>query len=126
MKNFLEPISFVATAHPQEAKAFYGDVLGMELVEDSPFALVFSEGGQMLRIQKVPQLSPASYTVHGWRVADIEQQIARLASKGVEFLTFERLEQSASGVWTSPDGHKVAWFRDPSGNNLSLTQFAPE
>lgn len=122
--NSRKPISFIGTSRPTEAVSFYRDVLELELIEDTPFALVFSDGGQMLRVQKLPELAPAQHTVHGWQVTDIEIEIISLAGKGVGFLRFERLEQSPSGVWTSPDGHKVAWFKDPCGNNLSLTQFA--
>lgn len=124
MTKSRRPISFVATSEPEKAKTFYGEVLGLELIETSPYALVFSDGGNMLRIQIVAELCPAPHTVHGWQVADIEQEIEGLASKRVEFLTFDQLGQNASGVWTSPDGHKIAWFKDPSGNILSLTQFS--
>jgi len=119
-----QPVSFVAAADAGRALRFYRDVMGLELVEDTPFALVFSDNGQMLRVQKVRDHAPAAHTVHGWSVDDIEAEIANLTSKGVEFLRFEHLDQSPLGVWTSPDGHKVAWFKDPDENNLSLTQFA--
>lgn len=124
MEGSCQPISFIATAHAEEALRFYQDVLGLALVENTPFALVFSDAGHMLRIQKVREHVPAPHTVHGWEVADIEGEIRELASKGVQFLRYERLDQSPLGVWTSPDGHRVAWFSDPSENNLSLTQFA--
>lgn len=118
-----QPISFLATNRPGETASFYTDVLGLELVEDSPFALVFDDGGHMLRVQKVPEHDPASHTVHGWRVADINRDIRDLMTNGVEFSFFAGLDQSDLGVWTTPTGHKVAWFKDPAGNNLSLTQF---
>ena len=118
------PISFVATTEPDIAKVFYGQVLGLNLCEASPFALVFDDGAHTLRVQIVTELTPASHTVHGWEVTDIEREIAALASKGVVFLTFDQLPQNTIGVWTSPDHHKIAWFKDPSGNILSLTQFA--
>lgn len=123
MTNSRTPISFVATDHPETAKMFYRDTLGLELIESSPYALAFSDGGHMLRVQIVAEHIPVSHTVHGWQVADIEQEITALRSKGVEFLTFDQLEQNASGVWTSPGGHKIAWLKDPSGNVLSLTEY---
>lgn len=119
-----QPISFVATTEPEKSEAFYRDVLGLKLVEKSPYALVFSDGENMLRVQIVADLSPASHTVHGWQVTDIERDIKELASKGVVFLIFDQLSQNASGVWTTPDGNKIAWFRDPSGNILSFTEFS--
>ncbi len=119
-----KPISFLATAKPSQAKVFYGGVLGLPLIDKSPYALVFDDNGVMLRVQIVRELTPAPYTVHGWQVAGIEVQIAALVSKGVVFLHFDQLTQSISAVWTSPEGHKIAWFKDPDGNILSLTQIA--
>ena len=124
MMNSRRPISFVATSKPKMAKAFYGEVLGLKLLEHSPYALVFSDGENMLRVQIVTELCPVLHTVHGWQVTNIEREIKELASKGVEFLTFKQLGQNTLGVWKSPDGHKIAWFKDPSGNILSLTEFS--
>lgn len=118
-----KPISFLGTSDSDNSKVFYSDVLGLELIEDTEFALVFRDAGHMLRIQKLEKLEPAPYTSHGWQVDDIERSIAELTSKGVEFSRFDRLEHSPSGVWVSPSGDRVAWFKDPCGNNLSLTQF---
>lgn len=77
----------------------------------------------MLRVQIVAQLRPAAHTVHGWQVSDIHKEIESLAAKGVAFLAFDQLGQDEHGVWTTPDGSKIAWFKDPDGNTLSLTQF---
>lgn len=120
------PVSFVATSDPEQAKVFYRDVMGLTLLETSPYALVFDDGGALLRVQIVSELSEVSHTAHGWQVTDIDHEIETLASKGVVFLTFEPLAQSPSGIWTSPDGHKIAWFRDPSKNILSLTQYVQQ
>jgi catechol 2,3-dioxygenase-like lactoylglutathione lyase family enzyme len=118
-----EVMCFVATARPDAALAFYRDILGLRLTEDSPFALVFETGERMLRVQKVAQVAPVPNTVLGWKVADIHREIRELEGKGVAFTRFDGLLQDEGGVWTSPAGHKIAWFRDPDGNNLSLTQF---
>jgi catechol 2,3-dioxygenase-like lactoylglutathione lyase family enzyme len=118
-------IAFVATAQPDRALKFYGEVLGLNLVEDSPFAFVFDVGGRMLRIQKVQTLVPAPHTALGWSVPDIRGAIESLMSRGVTFERYPGMLQDELGVWTSPDGHKVAWFRDADGNNLSLTEFRP-
>ena len=117
------PISFIATDAPDQAKVFYGESLDLKLTEASPYALVFADGDQMLRVQIVPDFQPVSYTVHGWEVANIEVEIERLVSKGGAFERFEHMEQSDAGVWTTPDGNKIAWFKDPCGNMLSLTEF---
>lgn len=119
-------ISFVATAAPAQAAAFYRDVLGFTLVEDTPFALVFDLGrGRMLRVQKVQALTPAPHTLLGWDVADIAAEAAALAARGVAFNRYPYFEQDAAGIWTTPAGDQVAWFNDPDGNVLSLTQFGP-
>ena len=116
-------IAFVATKHPERAKTFYSSVLGLRLVSDTPFAIVFDARGTMLRISKVAELTPASYTVLGWKVPDVRATMQDLANKGVTFERYKGLPQDESGIWTSPDGHRIAWFKDPDGNTLSLTQF---
>ncbi len=98
--------------------------MGLALDDESPFALVFLDRGHMLRVQIVPSITPANFTVYVWQVEDIETAIKKLASKGVVFEVFESLPQNDLGVWSTPDGSKIAWFKDPCGNTLSLTQFA--
>lgn len=116
-------MAFVATAHPDEARRFYEEVLGLSLVADEPFALVFDLGGVMLRVQKVESLTPQTFTVLGWRVEDIAAAVQALRGRGVTFQRYEGMGQDAMDVWQSPGGARVAWFRDPDGNTLSLTQF---
>jgi catechol 2,3-dioxygenase-like lactoylglutathione lyase family enzyme len=118
-------ISFVATQNPADALKFYQETLGLKLIVDDPFALVFDANGTMLRVQKVPELLPARQTVLGWEVADIAAKTQELAKRGVRFERFDGLSQDAAGIWTTPSGAKVAWFKDPDGNTLSLTQFHP-
>lgn len=117
-------ISFVATRNPTAARSFYERILGLRLVADEHFALVFDVNGRMLRIAKTNELTPAAHTVLGWEVEDIESKVKDLRARGVAFVRFENMPQDALGIWTSPSGAKVAWFRDPDGNNLSLTQFS--
>ena len=117
-------VLFLPTAKPDQALAFYRDVLGLPLVEDSPFAIVFRVGKHMLRIQKLSAHTPGAHTVLGWGVGDIRAEIAGLATRGVAFNRYPRLDQDEHGVWTAPGGDQVAWFNDPDGNSLSLTQFA--
>jgi catechol 2,3-dioxygenase-like lactoylglutathione lyase family enzyme len=116
-------IAFVATAKPDSALRFYRDTLGLSLVEDSPFALVFDAGGTMIRLQKVPQVMVAPYTALGWNVEDIEKTIVWLTARGVTFERFPGMVQSDTCVWRSPSGAAIAWFRDPDRNILSLTQY---
>ena len=98
--------------------------MGLELIESSPYALAFKDGDNSLRVQIVDGFTAAAHTVHGWHVTNIKAEVSALRSKGVVFEMFDRLDQSPEGVWSSPSGAKIAWFKDPSGNLLSLTQFA--
>jgi catechol 2,3-dioxygenase-like lactoylglutathione lyase family enzyme len=115
-------IAFVATTDPPRAKAFYARTLGLRFVSEDPFALVFDAAGTMLRVAVVPQLKPAGYTVLGWLVPDIRRAIRGLVRRGVAFERFDGFGQDEDGIWASPSGARVAWFRDPDGNMLSLTQ----
>jgi catechol 2,3-dioxygenase-like lactoylglutathione lyase family enzyme len=115
-------IAFVATSNPPRAKAFYAKTLGLRFVSEDPFALVFDAAGTMLRVAVVPQLKPAGYTVLGWLVPDIRRAVRRLVRRGVAFERFDGFGQDQDGIWASPSGASVAWFRDPDGNMLSLTQ----
>ncbi|MBS1857878.1 MAG: VOC family protein [Acidobacteria bacterium] len=116
-------IAFVSTRDPARARLFYGDTLGLRLLaEQLPFALVFDAHGTMLRVTVVTDLTPPPYTVLGWRVADIAAAAAALRNAGVQFVRYPGMPQDEHGVWTSPDGSKVAWFKDPDGNTLSISE----
>ncbi len=119
-----ELMAFVATTRPAAAKAFYADILGLTLLEDSPFALVFRSGAATLRIQKVEAFSPFPFTALGWRVDDVAAKLRDLAAHGVACERYGFLAQDAAGIWTAPNGDRIAWFKDPDGNVLSLAQFA--
>ncbi len=118
-----ELIAFAATAQPGRARKFYGEILGLELVEETPAALVFDARGTTLRIATVGEFAPAPFTVLGWRTRDLRATMAELGRRGVTFEKYPGLTQDPAGVWTSPDGALVAWFKDADGNTLSLTQF---
>jgi predicted enzyme related to lactoylglutathione lyase len=120
-----ELVAFAATADLRRAREFYEQVLGLTVTEDSDFACVFDARGTMLRLTAVQQVAPPGYTVLGWRVTDITATVAGLAARGVAFTRYDGLDQDENGVWTTPGGDQVAWFTDPDGNTLSLTQFAP-
>jgi predicted enzyme related to lactoylglutathione lyase len=115
-------ISFIATARSQDAKAFYKDVLRLPLRSEDKFAIVFDLGQGTLRVTPVEALVPAPFTVLGWEVDDIRKEAKVLGEFGVIFEKFPGLDQDKAGVWTAPGGAKVAWFKDPDGNILSLTQ----
>ncbi len=117
-------MAFAATTDSARAKAFYQDILGLNFVVDDSFALVFDANGTMLRISRVQEVKPAPYTILGWKVTDMVASINKLTAKGVSFERFPGFPQDDMGVLTFPDGTKVAWFKDPDGNMLSLTQFS--
>ena len=124
MLDSQQVMTFVATTHPEEAKVFYSEILGLKMVEDEWHAIVFMAGKTRLHIQKLDQFTPQPFTVLGWHVADIAATAAELARRGVKFERYKGMEQDSMGIWTTPDGAgKVAWFKDPDGNTLSLTQF---
>src|SRR6185436_265304 len=115
-------IAFVATLDPARARDFYGRVLGLRLTSEDTFALVFDANGTTLRVSVVRELAPAGYTVLGWLVPDVRQAVRELTERSVVFQRFDGLEQDELGIWSAPGGAKVAWFRDPDGNTLSVTQ----
>jgi len=117
------PIAFVSTTDPARARAFYQEALGLTFVADEGFALVFDLDGTMLRVTRVDELQPQPFTVLGWRVDDAEAAVRALAARGVAFERYPGVEQDALGIWRSPSGASIAWFRDPDGNMLSLTCF---
>ena len=122
MLGIHELVAFLATRDAARARAFYEGVLGLSLVEDSGFGLVFDAHGTALRIQKVDQFRPHPFTALGWQVPRIDEVVAALMEKEVAFERFPGMDQDARGIWQSPRGARVAWFRDPDGNILSITQ----
>lgn len=116
-------MAFAATTDPARAKLFYQEKLGLSLVADESFALVFDANGTQLRIQKAKVWTPPQFTVLGWEVPDIALTVAGLEANGVAMLRVGSLKQDDLGIWTADDRTKVAWFRDPDGNVLSVTEF---
>ncbi|MBI2689792.1 MAG: VOC family protein [Acidobacteria bacterium] len=118
-----DPIAFVPTTQPERARAFYERTLGLRLVSNElPFALVFDLNGIMLRVTAVQELIPAIFTVLGWKVRDIADAARTMQEGGVVFEQYSWMEQDELGIWTAPNGAKVAWFKDPDGNTLSISQ----
>lgn len=116
-------VTFVLTRDREASTAFYTATLGLPLVADDPFASVLDMNGTILRITQIDGYEAPPHPVLGWQVPDIAQAIAALTAKGVTMTIYEGYGQDALGVWTSPDGKaKVAWFNDPDGNVLSLTE----
>ena len=118
-----KPILFLATANAERSRGFYERVLGFALVADEPPALVFQVGHSMLRIQKVDRVHKVPYTSLGWAVPDIRRAVHDLRVAGVVFQRYEGMTQDSDAIWHAPSGALVAWFQDPDGHTLSLTQF---
>ena len=119
-----EVVAFAAAADLHQARAFYEQVLGLRLIEQNDFACAFDANGTMLRVTAVAEVARPGYTVLGWRVAEIAATVHGLAERGVVFLRYDGMDQDENGIWTTPGGDQIAWFTDPAGNVLSLTQFA--
>ena len=115
-------IAFIPTTSPEKAKAFYQGLLGLELLSADEFALVFNARGTMLRVVTVPVLKPQEFTILGWQVPDLLSLIHSLNEKKIYCEKYPFLQQDEFGIWKSPGGASVAWFKDPDGNLLSLTQ----
>ena len=115
-------VAFVPIKDSGKARAFYEGVLGLRFVKDDGFALVLEANGIMVRAAKMKEFTPAQFTILGWQVSDIEQVVRGLAAKGVHFEIFGFFKQDERGIWTAPNGDKVAWFKDPDGNTLSVSQ----
>ena len=115
---------FVPTADYDKARAFYEGKLGFEFVSLDQFALVVSVGGHNIRIAKVPNLAPLPATILGWEVDDIVAVAKWLAERGIVLEKYPFAQDRELGIWTAPGGDRVAWFKDPDGNILSVSQHA--
>jgi predicted enzyme related to lactoylglutathione lyase len=117
-------MAFVSAVDLDRARAFYEEVVGLAVEEVNDFACVMRSGGTSLRVTRVESLAPQPFTVLGWEVDDIESTVDGLVTRGTTFERYDGMSQDERGIWTAPSGAKIAWFPDPDGNVLSLTQFA--
>jgi catechol 2,3-dioxygenase-like lactoylglutathione lyase family enzyme len=114
--------AMVGTARPDAAKAFYAQTLGLKLISEDSYALLFAGKIGFLRVVKLPAVMPASAAVMTFAVEDAVATVKALSAQGVRFERFAFLQQDEHGIWTAPNGAKIAWFRDPDLNLLSLSQ----
>lgn len=123
MLGAINIVAFVPTRDSGKARAFYEGLLGLRFIKDDGFALVLDANGIMVRVSTVaPEFKPAQFTILGWQVTDLEKIVTGLQQKGVKVERFGFFEQDELGIWTAPTGDKVAWFKDPDGNILSVSQ----
>jgi catechol 2,3-dioxygenase-like lactoylglutathione lyase family enzyme len=125
MLGSMDIIAFVPTRSREKARQFYEKTIGLRFVSDDQFALVFDANGVMVRVvdvSSVPGFQPAPFTILGWSVSDIGKTVKALQKRGVRLERYPGMQQDQLGVWSSPSGAKVAWFKDPDGNVLSVTE----
>jgi len=123
MLNDKKIVAFVPTRDFDQSRSFYEGVLGLRFVANDGFAMVLDANGTMIRVSKVQgEFKPAGFTILGWEVTGIETVVAGLTGKGAVFERFSFFEQDELGIWTAPSGDKVAWFKDPDGNTLSVSE----
>jgi catechol 2,3-dioxygenase-like lactoylglutathione lyase family enzyme len=115
-------VAFLPTTDYDRSRSFYEGILGLRFVNNDGFAMVLDANGIMVRVAKVPNFQPLPWTILGWEVSAIEEIVPALAQRGVQFERFTFFEQDPLGIWTAPTGDKVAWFKDPDGNTLSVSQ----
>lgn len=120
--SFQKIMAFLATTDPDRTRAFYRDVLGLRLIGEDEFALMFDANDTVLRISIVSEIVVAPYTVLGWQVDDIVPTLEELQRAGVRFERVPGLTQDELGIWDAPGGTQVAWFKDPEGHMLSISQ----
>lgn len=124
MLEIKQAVAFVVTIRPDDALRFYRDILGFKFLRDDGCAFVFDAHGTMLRVGKlqVKDYTAPNNTILGWEVKNIPRAVSQLKKKGVFFERFSQMPQDKDGIWTAPNGDKIAWFKDPDGNVLSLSQ----
>lgn len=115
-------IGFIPTKNAERARSFYQDMLGLRFLSDDSFAIAMDSNGIMVRLVRMEQFTPAPYTILGWQVEDLGSTVKALAADGLVFQRYSFLKQDEDGIWTAPEGARVAWFQDPDGNLLSFSQ----
>lgn len=117
-------MAFIPVSDLTSARSFYGEVLGLQVRDEIPFAVILNSGGTMLRLTQVDNHQPQPFTTVGWEVQDIGVAVDALVGQGITFTRYDGMEQDQRAIWTTPGGDRVAWFKDLDGNTLSLTSFS--
>jgi catechol 2,3-dioxygenase-like lactoylglutathione lyase family enzyme len=116
-------VAFVPSRSPRKSRPFYEQTLGLRFISDDQFANVFDANDVMVRVvdvSGVESFKPFPFTILGWSVDDIDKTVKGLQKKGVTFERYAGMDQDKLGIWTSPSGARIAWFKDPDGNVLSV------
>lgn len=125
MLDTAKMMGFIHTLDYQKARSFYEGQLGFPVVSLDDFALVVRAGKHLIRIVKLPEFKALRSTVLGWQVENIEAAVDWLLKRGVVFEKYPFVQDRERGIWTAPGGDRVAWFKDPDGNVLSVSQHIP-
>ncbi|HEX7159548.1 MAG TPA: VOC family protein [Edaphobacter sp.] len=114
-------IGFIPTTNIDDARAFYVKTLKLQLISEDQYAIVVRANGTDIRITPVDRHTPTPYTILGWIVPDIQRAYSELCASGVVFERYPYVKDP-SGIWSAPGGAKIAWFKDPDNNVLSIAQ----
>jgi catechol 2,3-dioxygenase-like lactoylglutathione lyase family enzyme len=115
-------VAFIPSSHLGTSHAFYSGVLGLKRIEATSMANVYDANGTPLRVTLVSDHAPSKFTVLGFYVDDVRRARTELSERGARFKSYPGYNQDEDGVWTAPNGRQVAWFEDPDGNIISLSQ----
>ena len=116
-------MAFIPTRDGDAARVFYEKKVGLRFISEDQFAIVFQSGANTVRVTRTGSFTPAPFTILGWESSDIEQDVRDMSARGVVFERYDYMgPQDALGIWTSPSGARIAWFKDPDGNTLSIGQ----
>ena len=117
-----KPVMLICVRDRARATAFYRDTLGLTMTGEDDYATIFSIGGIALRVSTVADFMPHEHTVLGFQVTDVAAMVKALSEKGVVFNRYAQFKQDELGILAVPGtATQVAWFKDPDGNVLSIT-----
>lgn len=117
------PVAFLYVTDRDRALSFYCGTLGFQVRSSDPFGDFIDLGRGLIRMTAMPDHTASPHPVLGWDVGDIGAAVKSLRDRGVVFNIHEGMGQDELGIWTAPDGRsKVAFFSDPDGNVLTLSQ----
>ena len=123
MRTLGKMVGFIPTRDGDAARVFYEKKVGLRFISDDQFAVVFQSGENIIRIARTGSFTPAPFTILGWESTDIEQDVREMSARGVKFERYDYMgPQDKLAIWTAPGGAKIAWFKDPDGNTLSIAQ----
>ena len=119
-------LGILTTTDYAKARDFYENTLGFQFASLDQYALALRAGENMIRISKAETFKPAQGTVLGWEVDDVKATVLWLKNRNVNTEKYAFVADQESGIWCTPAGDQVAWFKDPDGNVLSVSHHAQD